>query len=165
MKTIKIGFSKPNTFKVGAWAIQKWIGKDYSHVYIRYSDDQSRDVVFQAAHGLVHPILFDHFLEHNIPVDEVSLEFSDAEYQQLRNFYYHNMGKPYDYGDLIKIVCYDIAMKFGFKINTIDYSGYICSELAAKMLSDIKGYNFNKAINLVSPSDVEQVLEERYGHS
>ena len=32
MKTIKIGFSKPNTFKIGAWAIQKWIGKEYSHV-------------------------------------------------------------------------------------------------------------------------------------
>lgn len=160
MKTITIGFSSPNKFKFGAWCIQKWINKHYSHVYIRYSDDQDRNIVFQAAHGLVHPILFDHFLEHNNTIKEYQLEFSDIEYQQLRNFYYSNMGKPYDYVDLIKIVCYDIAMKFGFKINTTDCSGYICSELAAKMLSDIKRYNFNKPLNLVSPGDVESILEE-----
>jgi hypothetical protein len=159
MKTVKIGFSKPNAFKIGAWAIQKWIGKEYSHVYIRYSDDQGRDVVFQAAHGTVHPILYENFIDHNISIKEYSIEFSDAEYQQLRDFYYSNMGKLYDYGDLVKIVCYDIAIRFGFKIDTVDCSGYVCSELAAKMLSDIKGYNFNKPFNLIRPDDVDVTLE------
>lgn len=158
MKTIKIGFSKPNKFKIGAWLIQKWINKEYSHVYIRYIDDQGRDIVFQAAHGTVHPVLFTIFLKENVVCKEIDMEFSDLEYQEVRDFYYYNMGSKYDYFNLIKIVVYDLMIRFNLKINTNDCSGYICSELAAKMLKKVKNIIFNKSLNLVRPDDVEITL-------
>ena len=159
MRNVIIGFSSPNTWKIGAEAIKWWIDAPYSHCYIRYVDDQNRDIVFEAAHGNVHPILYTNFVTHTVIIKEVSLEFTDEEYQRLRDFYYNEMGEPYAYMDLFIVFAYDICKKFGIKVQDGNIPGYICSQLAATMLAEIKGYKFDKPLNLIKPDDLFKALE------
>ena len=165
MKTIIIGFSTPNTFKIGAELIKLWTDSSFSHVYIRYIDDQDRDIVFQAAHGSVHPILYTNFIKSNKTINEYRIQFTNTEYQQLRDFYYSEMGQLYSYKELLMIVVYDTLDMFNIKIKEDNIPGYICSELAATMLQQIKGYTYNKQLNLIRPNDLYEVLENKYGDS
>ncbi|CAB4125155.1 hypothetical protein UFOVP53_70 [uncultured Caudovirales phage] len=159
MKNIKIGFSCSSSWKIGSAALKWYMDTEYSHAYIRYQDSQDRDVVFQAAHGTVHPILFENFIKENKVTHEFEIEFSHEEYQKLRNFYYSEMGKPYAYKDLFIILAYDTCKKIGIKVQDGNIPGYICSQLAATVLSEIKGYKFDKPLNLVRPNDLFKKLE------
>lgn len=160
MKTIKIGFSSPNTFKIGAWAIQKWIGKDYSHVYINWIDDQGRDIVFQASHGCCHTILKDNFELENIIHKEFIMNITEDQYQALRDFCYNYCGVPYAFLDLPLIVIYDVLSKLGIKTLFYDVPGEVCSELVAILLKEIFGFTFDKPSNLMKPNDIYESLEK-----
>ena len=161
MKKITIGFSKPNKLKIGAELIMWWTNAPYSHVYIRYEDNEKRDMVFESAHGNVHPILYKNFIIHNFPVNEYHIEFTEEEYQKMRTFYYNKMGEPYSYPDLIVIVVHDILNKIGINFNSSHIPGYVCSEFVATMLSEIKGYVFKKPLNLMRPDDLYVFLNEK----
>lgn len=153
-----IGFSKPNKFKLGAWLISAWIGKPYSHVYIRYTDAQGRDLVFQAAHGMVHLIEWYNFRLHNTTVATKTLTVTQSQYETLRDFYYNELGAPYSYLGLISVPLHDLLWKLGFYFKGVDDPGYICSELCAKALRQILNIEFQKPNNLVRPDDIERAL-------
>ena len=152
--TIKIGFSKPNTFKIGAWFIQKWTSRPYSHVYIVFVNSQNDTMVFHAAHGLVHTLLYSRFLDSNIVIKEYSLDFNDQEYSDFRKYYDEKLGLSYDFSDLVKIFTNDL----GFDFNIGNNSGFICSELASDMLNKVKGIAFEKPFYLVKPGDIDDTL-------
>ena len=158
MRKVTIGFSKPNTFKIGAELEKLWTNSPYSHVYVRYHDDQNRDVVFQASHGSVHPQLYVNFLSDNIMIDEFSMDFTDQEYQNMRDFYYNKMGELYAYNDLAVIFLYDCLIRLGIKFNDLSVPGYICSSLVAAMMKEVKGVKFDKPENLMRPDDVYKYL-------
>jgi hypothetical protein len=158
MKKVAIGFSCPQTWKIGAEALKWYMDTEYSHAYIRYQDSHNRDIVFQAAHGTVHPILFENFTKENKVIKEFIVEFTDEEYEKLRNYCYEKMGEKYAYLDLIVIFAHDCFKKIGINFND-NVSGYICSELAASVLVDIKCYNFDKSINLIRPDDLFKKLQ------
>src|ERR1035437_10256090 len=137
MKKVIVGFSKPNTWKIGAELEMWWTNCICSHVYLRYSDDQNRDMVFQASHGTVHPQLTSNFLKENISVKEFALEFSPEEYQKMRDFYYNMMGEPYAYRDLAVIFIHDVFRKMKITFNDKSVPGYVCSSLVATMLAEV----------------------------
>ena len=159
MKKITIGFSKPSTWKIGAELEMWWCKSPYSHAYIRYCDDQGRDLIFQASHGSVHPQLYVNFLSDNIVTEEICLDFTDQEYQKMRDFYYDKMGELYAYKDLIFIFVYEFLAKVGIKISNEKIPGYICSQLVAQMLSEVKGIKFDKPFNLIKPNDLFNSLK------
>jgi hypothetical protein len=138
-----------------------WSNASYSHSYIRYQDDQKRDIIFNASHGSVHPQLYVNFLSDNIMVDEFEIEFTDQEYQNMRDFYYNKMGELYAYKDLAIIFIYDCLKKIGIKFNSVNIPGYICSSLIATMLSEVKGVKFDKPNNLCRPDDIFSYLAKK----
>lgn len=151
---VTIGFSFPNKWKIGAAAISWWINKPYSHVFIKYTDNQNRELVFHAAHGMVHLITYENFLKHNKTVKEINLDFNEDEYQKFRNYYYNKLATPYSYIELILILMYDLKLLRPKQ----DDPGYICSELAGEMLKIVKNINFEKSKNLLRPDDIERAL-------
>lgn len=160
MKKIIFGFSKPKIFKIGAEAIKLWLDSEYSHVFIMYIDDQDREVVFQAAHGTIHPILYSNFLKENIVVDVFPWYFIEEDYNHLRDFYYEKMGEKYAYKDLAIIVIHDILNRIGIHFNSNNFTGYVCSSLAAQMLVEVRGVKFDKPVNLIRPNDLYNFLKE-----
>lgn len=158
MRSVIIGVSASSSWKIGSAALKLYMGEKFSHVYIRYVDDQGRDIVFQAAHGTVHPILFTHFIEENQVIKEFTVQFTEEEYQKLRTFYYDKMGERYAYLDLVLIFIYDALKSINIPIRDHKVPGYICSQLAATMLVEIKGYQFEKPLNLIRPDDIYDKL-------
>jgi len=154
-----VGFSKPRKLKVGSELIKLWINKPYSHVYMRYIDSQGRDLVFHAAHGTVHPILFENFNKENETLKQFELELSVDEYELFKNIYYEKCGILYSKKGIICIPIHDIAWKMGFYLKTEDDPGYICSELAGYALTTLKGIKFKKPFNILRPDDIDQRLQ------
>ena len=155
MRIIRIGFSRPKKLKIGAKLITWWLNSNYSHVYMLYTDDQGRELIFHASQGLVHLITKENFDKENETVKLVDLYLLDSNYQLFRDFYYSKLGSPYDYIDLIRVVLHDI----GIPNMGINNSGFICSELCGQMLIDLFGCNFNKPANLITPKDIERELK------
>jgi hypothetical protein len=158
MRKIIIGFSCPSTLKIGAELLKWYMSTKYDHVYIRYEDNQGRDIIFGASQGTVHPILYSNFILNNTIIQEFTLLFSEEEYQKLRDFYYNKMGMPYAYLNLLNIFVYDFIKKIGISVQYQIVPGYVCSQLIATILQDIKGFTFKKAINLTRPDDIEHIL-------
>ena len=75
MKII-IGCSRNN--KIGSELIQWWLNTNYSHVYAKWHlNDQNRDIVYQASHGMVHFRASNHFNKDNTVVKEFEIEFDE----------------------------------------------------------------------------------------
>jgi hypothetical protein len=159
MRTIRIGFSSPKKFKIGAELIKLWAGKSYSHTYINWVDDQGRDIIFQSAHGTVHTLLKDNFELENIIHKEIFLEITEEQYQALRDFCYYYCGQVYATSDLVIIVLYDIAIRLGGKPIFEDVEGFICSEILSLALTNILDIELPKPTYLMRPDDVEALLE------
>jgi hypothetical protein len=157
MKII-VGYSYPRRFKIGAFLISWWMKRPYSHVFIRYTDNQNRDLIFHAAHGTVHPILVKNFEVENKIVKEDVLFFTDEEYQQLRDIYYEKSGKLYSTKQIILMPIHDAGLACNIKIKTEDDDGYICSELVGYCLNKVKGIKFSKPFNYLRPDDIESAL-------
>lgn len=159
MKDVVFGFSYPKKFKIGAAAISWWMGRPYSHTYIRYTDSQGRDIIFHAAHGTVHPILVSNFDLDNNRVAEYVINFSEGEYNQLRDIYYEKSGQLYATRQIGLIPMYDILWKsFKYTLKSDNVPGYICSELVGHSLEKIKGYTFDRPLNLLRPDHIEDAL-------
>jgi hypothetical protein len=154
-----MGFSRPREFKIGAWLIQKWMNREYSHVYISWIDDQGRDIIFQAAHGCVHTLLRSNFVTENIIVKEKVIETSEENYQKARDFLYFYLGEVYSTRELALIVVYDVLTRVGIPVTIEDSKGFICSELGSRFLNYVYGYKIPKKSFLMRPDDVEKMLE------
>jgi len=161
MRNIIIGFATPTKFKVGAALIRWWINKPYSHVFVKYQDDQGRAMVFQASHGIVHLCSQERFLSDNTIIKTYNTNISEVEYQQFRDFYYDKLGESYAYLDIAIIMMYDILTK-AINIKSVpDAPGYVCSSLIASMLYNIKGISCNKPLHLIRPDDIDMLLYNR----
>lgn len=162
MAKIYIGFSYPNEFKIGAYAIKKWMGTEYSHVYLRFesSVEGVPTNVYHAAHGMVHFREFERFKTDNLIIKEYCLEISDADRIAALIQCMYLSGEVYGYTELGKILITDIACSLGKEITTYDGKGYICSELVGKLLVDRLKLTFDKPTFLLKPLDIEVKLIE-----
>ncbi len=156
---IHIGFSKPNTFKIGAELIALWTNSPYSHVYMRFDYETSKSAIFHAAHGMVHFKSPSNFEKENTTIKEYSLEVSVLEHDEIFDQCMELAGEPYSKLTLLKIFISDIIFSTTGKVIAFENSpGYICSELVGKICSDRFGMRFDKPIFLLKPSDIDEEL-------
>ena len=158
---IRVGFSRPKKCGISSFLIRKWIGEEYSHVFIRFNlgiGDQKSDVVFHAAHGMVHFKSFKNFKDENVVVKEYLVAVSDEELSAISDHCIDLAGDKYGYVELIKIALSDMSYSlFKRQITFKNSRGYICSELVGEVLSSL-GMKFDKPLNLLSPKNIEDAL-------
>lgn len=154
MRTIIIGASKNN--KIGSGLIRWWIKAPYSHVYARwYLNEQDRDIVYQASHGLVHFREYNNFKKENSVVKEIKLELSDEQFKRFSQKCIDLAAEPYSKVQLFLIFIYELL---GKDVKVENQPGYICSELMAELLTDL-GFKFEKPLYLINPKDIISKLE------
>lgn len=155
---ITIGFSQPKTKKIGSELIKWWINKPYSHTFIKYVNPLEKEVVFHAAHGNVHQILWKNFIKENTVMKTVEIECNQQQYEKLVELYFEKCGTLYSTEGLFWIFIHDLLWKMNIYIKTFDDPGYICSELVASILENIFDISFKKPLNIIRPDDVEKRL-------
>lgn len=154
-----IGFSYPKKFKLGAWIISKWIGKPYSHVYIKFESNKIPNTVYHAANGMVHFIAEENFKAVNNVIKEIKLPHSDIARKVILSHAIYLSGIKYGYTELFKIFISDICTYLNCPIlKSYNGAGYICSELVGEVLEDYYGVQWNKPKHLLKPNDIEEVL-------
>lgn len=156
MKKVIIGFSRPKTFKVLSWIIQKVQGADYSHVYIKfYSDSLERELVYQASGLEVNFVGSNLFNSSHIIVDEFELEISDEAHKKALQFAVDKAGTPYSIKQLFGILIYMISGKILFRDGR---SGYVCSELIGQLLQEEFNFVISKDLDTIIPKDIHNIL-------
>ncbi len=161
MATIHIGFSKPNTYKIGAEAISWWMGTEYSHVFIVFEYQDSKSAVFHAAHGSVHFKSLDNFKLSNNIVKMYSINVPNEKHDQLFDRCMNLSGEDYSKLELAKIFTQDLYYSICKKqLPFEDSTGYICSELVGKLLIAEFDTTFEKPTYLLKPLDILTKLQE-----
>jgi hypothetical protein len=154
---MKIIIGASRNSKIGSKLIQWWIGAPYSHVYARWHlNDQERDIVYQASHGMVHFKAFENFKKENEIVKEFELELTCDQFKKFSQHCIDLAGQPYAIIELLQIALCDFT---NGKIQFADQYGYICSELMCELLEDL-GHKFNKPKYLITPKDIIDNLEK-----
>lgn len=138
---------------LGAWAIQKWMKADYSHVYLRvYSQYTNQWLVYQASHGMVHLRLWKWFFSGNEPVVEYELELPEQDLKNTIKIAQQLLGQPYGYLGLLKIV----LRRCGFKVAGDGLNSFHCSELIAVLMPELaKGMQ----ADFIEPVDLQKHLD------
>lgn len=149
---ITFGFSKAKAwYKLGSKIIALAESRPYSHVFIKYEDE-----VFQASHGKVHTVKYEEFLKDNEVIKTYSVEYNHVEYESLILFKDSMDGRPYSRMQIVLLTLLKL-FNIKLKISINGKSEFICSELAADVLSIKYGIISNDTI---TPSDFEQILIE-----
>lgn len=157
MGKLIIGFSRPTNFKIGAELIGVWMNRPYSHVYVRFSSPKLGDIVFHAAHGMVHFMTLENFTKSNVIVKEYQIDVSDIS--GVLKFCVGLAGTGYGYSELLKILLVDTLAYLRIMPKTYNGRGYICSELAGQVLKLAINAEYNKPLYLLKPSDIDTFLE------
>lgn len=157
---IIIGFSYPKKFLIGAWLISKWLGKPYSHVYLKFKSDKIPTTIYHAANGMVHFMEEQNFKSINTVIKEIELPNDPVSKRIALTHAIYLSGVKYGYSELFKIVLYDICTYLKCPIfKSHNGAGYICSELVAEILEDRYGIRWNKPKHLLKPNDIEEMLD------
>jgi hypothetical protein len=158
---MKIGFSYPKKFKIGAYLISWWINRPYSHCYIMIPiDSVGVNTVYQAAHGSVHFREYDtKFKAENHVVYEYDIEISKEQKKAILKKCIELAGDDYGYAELPMILASDICHYLKLPVlQTKDGPGYICSELVGAIMIDILGYTTDIPRHLLKPNDIENLV-------
>ena len=153
MKDVIIGFSKPNTFKIGAKIISMYEHTEFSHVYLRvYTPFADRHIVYQASHGYVNCLTYDNFKAGNDIVAEFIYEVKDEKCRNIIQYCMDHLQTPYSYLGLVEIACKKL-----FKIKGDGDKGFVCSELAARAMPEF----YRGDPDLADPKDLFNALSEK----
>lgn len=160
MGSVIVGFSRARSpWKVGSTIIAATEKRNYSHVYIRYTDPTTGiEIVAQASHGYVNQVAYDIFIQDNIVVEEYDLETTPEQTLEILTFILKNLGKPYSKLQLLFIT---VKKLFHVTINIRNNdSAFICSELGAKVCK-FKKIILEDDLDLETPSDLNTVLRAK----
>lgn len=159
MKTVAIGFSRPNKFKILSWLIRKVEKTEYSHVYIKFTSDKyKRNLIYQASGLQVNFVGETVFKDHCEIVKECIIQVSDETYTKMMTFAIDKAGYPYSLKQLFNIAIYMCTGKA--RILNSGRESYVCSELAGEMLKTILNVPISEDLDIVTPKDIDQALEE-----
>jgi len=143
MQTIKVGFSKPKTWKPFAKLIMFGYDIPYDHVFVSWhSANLDRDIIYQASSTMVNfmsPVVF---AANNDVVAQFDVQISDESYKKLVQFAVDNAGVPYGIKEVVGLILVALAAKLGKTINNPFSDGgttYVCCELAGVILDDFAG--------------------------
>jgi hypothetical protein len=158
MRTIKIGFSRPKSgFKPFSWLIRWYLSTEYSHTYLDfYSKELNRSIIYEATKNGVRFVGQKQWLDHVFVVSEFEIELTQEEYKKIITYCIDHSGIPYSLWQNIGIC---IANFLKLKKNPFGKKGSNCSEEIGKIL-ELKGYKFNKDLNLLTPKDIYLALNQ-----
>lgn len=154
---VTIGFSKPKNkvLPIGSWAIRLFMKTSYSHVYIRfYSESINRTLIYEAVGvGGVRFIGEKLWNTKATEIKSFTLKVKKNNSTTLLQELVDDCG--IDYGHLQNLGIF-LARIFNWKKNPWR-KGKNCSEIVAKFLKS-EGYQLDKAIDLITPKDIESML-------
>jgi hypothetical protein len=164
MEKIKIGFSKPKTWKPFSAIIMAGYGIPYDHVYVRIpAPKYDRDLIYQASKTMVNFMGVEVFEADNEILKEFEIEISDDQKKILMQFAIDNAGKPYGWKEAIGLAIVRLAELFGKKIKN-PYSGgsstYVCSVLASYVIENFTNDKDSTPPEDMSPKDVWDFLQK-----
>jgi hypothetical protein len=162
MEHIYVGFSSPKKRMIGAKLICDWLGKPYSHVYIKFISSNSNlpNVVYHAAKGMVHFVSEENFNEVNETHLLYCLNIDSSQKLSIVRHCINIASVEYGYIELLKIFISNVYYKITKKnIDFKNHKGYICSELVGEILKKTIKINFKKPLFLLTPKDIEYYLD------
>lgn len=166
MSDLSIGFSTPKDFKLFAWAIKKVLATPYSHVYISFfSSYYNRKIIYQSSGIAVNLIGEPRFNSIETIVAEFPLPVSEDLQKELVQNAIDTCGTPYGIKHIVGLVIYMIARKLGHKMNQVPFqnpSTLVCSQLAAKVLSEVLKLYPDLDPETATPEDIYTVLSENH---
>lgn len=156
MKTLQVGFSKPKNkcLPIGSWLIRLYQRSAYSHVYLKfYGKSINRWLVYEAVGNGVRFIGSTMWEKHAEEVDSFTLDVEDELYTKIMQYCVDHAGIEYGFMQNI-----GIAIARLFKMNNNPFrKGKNCSEAIGEVL-ELKGYQIDKPLDLMTPKDVYNVL-------
>lgn len=151
---IIIGFSKPRRSTILSKLIAKVEAREFSHAYVRFNCPLVNvPLVFQASGMSVNLVSANRFFKKSESVLEYILPINDAQLKLFWVFMGDNLGVSYSIKQLVQILWFKVSGKRG-KAN--GSTGYICSELAANLLTYFKVAPIEN-LDYVTPSDLEKI--------
>lgn len=159
MQQITIGFSRASTaFPIFSWLIMLTQKTSYSHVYLKYTDeDIQRVVYFQASHTAVNYMGEDLFLSQEKVVQEFNFQVSDASFVSVQQFALANVGKPYGILSICGLALVQLTSLFGIKMhNPFKDAGetWICDQIIAALLENYENVKLPMPLNDMTPKDM-----------
>jgi len=158
---ITFGFSRSIGCKPFSKAIQLVEKRPYSHVYIKYVDELTKDVmIFQASHGDVNVVSESMFLASNVIIEEYEMQVLDSVYMTIRKKMNSLLGLKYSTLQILNIAIQKIFQTKDIKLVANGNEQFICSELGyvileeayPKVIADqesVTPSDFNKIINII----------------
>lgn len=164
MKTIVVGFSKPNKFMPFAWLIMKAYDTPYAHVYIKFnSDTYERTLIYQASHSMVNFMSNAVFNYGNETIAEFEITISDLESKPLIQFMIDNSGISYGILNAVGLgISQLVKLIFNKEIKNIFGDGnktWVCDEIAGSILQTFHNVKFSKSLDDLTPKDLYEYLE------
>lgn len=164
MRKVVIGFSRPRKKSLLSTCIMAVEQTNYSHVYVRlYSATYERDLVYQASGLAVNFVGLEHFMDHNLVVDEFEFEISDSAYKKMMQFAIDNAGRPYGGKQLVGMGIRKLGLwaGTGWKNPWADgHQTYVCSELAAYIIKDYISGAIGTNLDDMDPLAVHEHLSQ-----
>ena len=164
MNEIVIGFSHPKKFNPFS-ALIMWAGKSqFSHAYIKYYDQFTRQwMIFQASSLKVNFVSEERFLQDEVPVAEFVIPVSDEVKRKTLKWAQDTSGSPYGTLKILGFSWVLLCRKFGKKVkNPIKQNGsFFCSELATRVLEDEIQDGDDMSPATAMPIDVFDFLETK----
>lgn len=158
---ITFGFSKSKTLEPFGLAIRAIEKRSYSHVYIKYQDEFTGDMmVFQASHGTVHLVLESSFLNNSIVIEEYEMPVGKDVYFSMRKKMNRYLGLKYGFLQILNIMVQKLFRSKDIKLMENGEQQFICSELGFSILKEaypaliddqdsVTPSDFNVLINMI----------------
>lgn len=158
MKQITVGFSKSSSsYAIFSWLILLTQKTPYSHVYLKYTDEVTGNVMYwQASHTVVNSMDSTTFLGQETVVQEFNFQVSDKAFLAWMNFCEKNDGLPYGVMEICGLLMVQLASLFGIKINNpIRDAGatWVCDQVIAAGLNACENIAFPMPLNNMRPQD------------
>lgn len=164
MAIIKVGFSKPKTWKPFSALIMLGYGIPYDHAYIRYTSDfYNRDVIYQASSTMVNFMAPAIFEANNNVVQEFQINITDDKRKAMVGFAMDNAGKPYGIKECFGLAWVRINELFGRRIKNPFADGgktYVCCEMAATILEDFANIQVPYNLDTLNPKELYDFMQK-----
>ena len=163
-----IGASEPNHWKPFAQLIKWYSRKSYSHTYIRYQDNFTKQyLISESSKGEAHKIGLSKWYLSNTILEEYEIEVSEEILRAILTRINNRLQASYSERNIVGIPFYDLAeyLGSGFLMGLITklfadgIDSTICSESTAFTLG-LLGIKFNRPNDFLRPDHVIETLKK-----
>lgn len=163
MRKLKIGFSRNRHDRIFSVILQKYMNRDYSHVFVEYEteDKLGDNAIYHSSLssgvGFMSRSVFE---EDNIVTHMYEIELSEELYIKVRKELFSVCGKKYGLLQNIGIAIVDSFRYFGIKVNNPFINGQNCSELLYRHFINVVYPEYKYDPDIISPKDIEDIMKQ-----